>query len=218
MVVKNRIEREHMKIYVGLDEARNVSALSTFATEFTKIELENEAVETLTDLDGFYISGDKLMYSKELSDSKKLARKELEDKKKAEEMLENLKTKELLDGLSDDNAVLVMALFPVWETKTKYKTGDRIRYEDGFYKVLQNHTSQDDWLPTTASSLYVMISDPSEEYPEFKQPTGAHDVYMTGDKVTFEGKHYICLKDNTAHSPKDLPNAWKEEGENNEQV
>lgn len=207
-----------MKIYVGLDEARNVSALSTFATEFTKIELENEAVETLTDLDGFYISGDKLMYSAELSDSKKLARKELEDKKKAEEMLENLKTKELLDNLSDENAVLVMALFPAWKTKTKYKTGDRLRYKDGFYKVLQDHTSQEDWLPTTASSLYVMISDPAIEYPDFKQPTGAHDVYMTGDKVTFEGKHYVCLRDNVAHSPKDLPDAWKLEEENSEQA
>lgn len=205
-----------MKIYVGLDEARNVSALSTFATEFTKIELENEAVETLTDLDGFYISGDKLMYSKELSDSKKLARKELEDKKKAEEMLENLKTKELLDNLSDENAVLVMALFPAWKTKTKYKVGDRVRYEDNLYKTIQEHDSQEDWLPTTASSLYVMISDPAIEYPDFKQPTGAHDVYNTGDKVTFEGKHYVCLRDNVAHSPKDLPDAWKEEGNTNE--
>lgn len=207
-----------MKIYVGLDEARNVSALSTFATEFTKIELENEAVETLTDLDGFYISGDKLMYSAELSESKKLAQKELEDKKKAEEMLENLKTKELLDSLSDENAVLVMALFPAWKTKTKYKVGDRLRYKDGFYKVLQDHTSQEDWIPDTASSLYVMISDPAIEYPDFKQPTGAHDVYNTGDKVTFEGKHYVCLRGNVAHSPKDLPDAWKLEEENNEQA
>lgn len=162
MVVKNRIEREHMKIYVGLDEARNVSALSTFATEFTKIELENEAVETLTDLDGFYISGDKLMYSKELSDSKKLARKELEDKKKAEEMLENLKTKELLDNLSDENAVLVMALFPAWKTKTKYKVGDRLRYEDNLYKTIQEHDSQDNWTPDQVPALFEKLAKGDE--------------------------------------------------------
>lgn len=32
-----------------------------------------------------------------------------------------------------------------------------------------------------------------EEWPLYKDPTGAHDAYHNGDKVTFEGKHYICI-------------------------
>ena len=51
---------------------------------------------------------------------------------------------------------------------------------------------------------------PVEEYPEFKQPTGAHDVYNTGDKVTFNDKKYICKMDNCVWSPDTYPTAWEE--------
>ena len=34
---------------------------------------------------------------------------------------------------------------------------------------------------------------PAEEYPEYHQPTGSHDAYHNGDKVTFNGKHYVCI-------------------------
>lgn len=49
-----------------------------------------------------------------------------------------------------------------------------------------------------------------EEYPIFKQPTGAHDVYNTGDKVTFNDKKYICIMDNCAWSPDTYPAGWEE--------
>ena len=32
-----------------------------------------------------------------------------------------------------------------------------------------------------------------DEWLEYKDPTGAYDAYHNGDKVTFEGKHYICI-------------------------
>lgn len=31
-----------------------------------------------------------------------------------------------------------------------------------------------------------------EEYPEYKQPLGAHDAYKNGDKVTYFGVRYVC--------------------------
>ena len=34
---------------------------------------------------------------------------------------------------------------------------------------------------------------PSDEWPEFVQPTGSHDAYHAGDKVTYNGVHYICI-------------------------
>ena len=33
----------------------------------------------------------------------------------------------------------------------------------------------------------------SQQWPEFKQPTGAHDAYHKDDQVTFQGKRYICV-------------------------
>lgn len=52
--------------------------------------------------------------------------------------------------------------------------------------------------------------EPVEEYPEYKQPTGSHDSYNTGDKITDNGKKYICKMDNCVWSPDTYPDAWEE--------
>lgn len=48
-----------------------------------------------------------------------------------------------------------------------------------------------------------------EEWPEYVQPTGAHDAYHTAAQVTFHGQHYRCLMDNCVWSPDVLPSAWE---------
>lgn len=50
----------------------------------------------------------------------------------------------------------------------------------------------------------------AEEYPEYVQPTGAHNAYKIGDKITFNGKKYICKLDNCVWSPSEYPSAWEE--------
>lgn len=44
--------------------------------------------------------------------------------------------------------------------------------------------------------------EPGEEYPEYVQPTGAHDAYHNGDKVTYQGKKYHCI------APEDVAVVW----------
>lgn len=54
---------------------------------------------------------------------------------------------------------------------------------------------------------------PTEEYPEYVQPTGWHDAYFTGDKVTFNGKHYECIAPEgvaVVWSPDTYPAYWEE--------
>lgn len=52
-------------------------------------------------------------------------------------------------------------------------------------------------------------SEPVEEYPEYVKPSGAHDAYNTGDKITFEGKKYICKMDGCVWSPEEYPQGWE---------
>ena len=40
-----------------------------------------------------------------------------------------------------------------------------------------------------------------EEWPEWVQPTGAHDAYNTGDKVTHNGVKYISDVDANVWEP-----------------
>ena len=52
-------------------------------------------------------------------------------------------------------------------------------------------------------------TEPVEEYPEYVQPTGAHDAYHIGDKITYNGKHYECIFDNCVWTPDAYPQGWK---------
>lgn len=52
-------------------------------------------------------------------------------------------------------------------------------------------------------------SEPVEEYPEYVKPSGAHDAYNTRDKITFEGKKYICKMDGCVWSPEEYPQGWE---------
>lgn len=56
-------------------------------------------------------------------------------------------------------------------------------------------------------------AEPTDEWPEYVQPTGAHDAYGVGDKVTFNGKRYVCKLASCDWSPAVYPDAWKEQTE-----
>ena len=57
-------------------------------------------------------------------------------------------------------------------------------------------------------------TEPVEEYPDYKEPAGAHDAYNIGDKITYNGKKYICKVDGCVYSPDEYPPYWEEVIEN----
>ena len=115
-------------------------------------------------------------------------------------------------NLDDEQATEAVALFPAWKVGAEYKIGDRVRYSDVLYKVLQDHTSQADWAPDTAVSLYVRVLIPAPEViPVWEQPS-AENAYMKGDKVYFptaEDDIYESTIDNNVWSPADYSAGWK---------
>ena len=115
----------------------------------------------------------------------------------------------LRESATDEQALSVPVLYPAWRSETEYHAGDRVLHSGVLYKVLQAHTSQADWAPDITPALFVVVS--LDEWPEFVQPTGAHDAYNKGDKVTFEGKHYISLIDGNVYSPAAYPAGWQEQ-------
>ena len=115
-------------------------------------------------------------------------------------------------NLDDEQAVEAVELFPIWKADTVYTAGGRVRYNDVLYKVLQGHTSQADWTPDTAVSLFtrVLIPEPSI-IPVWEQPTSTN-AYMTGDRVyypTAQDDVYESLIDNNVWSPTAYPQGWK---------
>ena len=56
--------------------------------------------------------------------------------------------------------------------------------------------------------------EPEEEYPEYVAPTGAHDAYHNGDKITYKGKKYRCIAPEgvaVVWAPDVYPAYWEEE-------
>lgn len=104
--------------------------------------------------------------------------------------------------LTDEQAAENPSMFPEWKPSgAYYAPGDKVNYRTVLYKCLQGHESQPDWTPSASSSLWVAISDPTEEWPAWIQPTGAHDAYSVGDKVSHKDAHWVSDVDGNVWEP-----------------
>lgn len=106
-------------------------------------------------------------------------------------------------SLPDEDALDGVELFPVWAVETSYGIGTRVRYLSKLYRCEQAHTSQIGWEPPNVPALWTEVAKPGE-IPVWRQPTGAQDAYMTGDKVHYpdkDGPVYISTMDNNIWEP-----------------
>lgn len=114
-------------------------------------------------------------------------------------------------SLSDEDALGCVELFPAWAADADYTVDERVRYGGKLYRCVQAHTSQSDWTPDATPALWTEVAKPGE-IPVWRQPTGAQDAYMTGDKVWYPEKDttvYVSLIDNNVWSPADYPQGWQ---------
>ena len=92
--------------------------------------------------------------------------------------------------------------YDIWTSNSvEYVVGDIRLYGDELYRCLTAHTSQSDWAPDAAPSLWVKIADPSVEYPDWVQPTGSTDAYASGAKVTHNNKKWTSDVDANVWEP-----------------
>lgn len=104
-------------------------------------------------------------------------------------------------GIDDVTAGEHAELFGAWAPDVKYEAGNLRQYNGRLWRCVQAHTSQADWTPDVAVSLWAKAADPAEEWPVWSQPVGAHDVYTEGDKVSHNGKHWTSSVDGNVWEP-----------------
>lgn len=109
-------------------------------------------------------------------------------------LIESLST-----GMDDETALTGVELFPAWGVGIAYAIDSRVQNHGTLYKCIQAHTSQTDWTPGATPSLWKIVS--LEEYPDWVQPTGAHDAYSKGDKVAYNGSHWVSDVDSNVWEP-----------------
>lgn len=118
--------------------------------------------------------------------------------------------------LTDEQALEIASVYPRWEVGKAYSVGDIISYGENslgdpqLYKVVQAHTSQEDWIPGQGTdSLYDAFGLDESGYPIWSQPTGAHDAYNTGDIVNYNGTLYKSTMDGNVWAPDAYPQGWE---------
>ncbi len=117
--------------------------------------------------------------------------------------------------LDDDAALEVATVFPAYAVGRAYAVGDMFSYGENstddpqLYKVVQAHTSQEDWKPDATSALYTAIGLNPAGYPIWSKPAGAHDAYSKNDIVSYNEKLYKSLIDGNTWSPEEYPAGWE---------
>lgn len=85
---------------------------------------------------------------------------------------------------------------------------DRVKAIEEWEMTIEDRLAK---LESSSSTNPGALEEPADEWPEYKQPTGAHDAYHVGDKITYNGKHYTCIYDGCVWTPDAYPQGWREE-------
>lgn len=117
--------------------------------------------------------------------------------------------------LADEQAMEIATVYPKYEIGKLYKVNEMFTHGENnvgdpqLYRVVQEHTSQEDWIPSKTPSLYTPIGLDENGYPIWSQPTGVHDAYNIGDIVDFNGTLYKSLVDGNVYAPDTYPTGWE---------
>lgn len=223
---------------VGTILVSNSDHVPVHPTDGTSVDVAEATSYTITDLPNnkpsyislFAYNADKTKYSAAKSDVEiprevtwyDVQEDLKEDITEAQEDAEQAQKVVLLtrDFLPDAVTLTLPEIYDEWnpdsmayigkDTATEDKPASIVRRNGFLYRCLQSHTSQASWTPEASPSLWVLIDDPAIEWPEWKQPTGAHDAYDLNAKVSHNGKKWISQIAANTTEPGADERYWKE--------
>jgi len=205
-----------MKAYVTIGATANdVLNIAMSLTAETQVEVEVEGPLDFSKKEGYYLTNDEagnliLEFSEEKYNNHVQAVERQAKVAAAQAYLSFLQTNAILKNVDDEDAMILAPLYPEFKVGVLLTNGERVQYDNKLYKVIAKEpfVTTAEWTPDGATSLFVEINP--GEWPEYKQPIGGNP-YMEGDKITYNGKMYICKEDNTVWSPDETPERWEEQ-------
>lgn len=106
--------------------------------------------------------------------------------------------------LTDEQAITVKTLYHVWSVGKEYAKGERFRYGNDLYKVLQSHTSQVEWPPDAGTeSLYARIDETHAGTLTDPIPYSGNLALESGKYYSQDDVVYKCTRDtiNPVYNP-----------------
>ena len=100
----------------------------------------------------------------------------------------------------------------VWRSTIDNNVWAPTAYPQGWEEATGTDTPEPEPAPEPEPGTEPEPGDGEEDIPAFVQPTGAHDAYQTGDRVTYNGHIYESTINNNVWSPDAYPQGWTELG------
>lgn len=98
--------------------------------------------------------------------------------------------------LSDEESLECVMLHEKWSPDgVEYPQGKKLRHKGKLYKVKQAHTSQADWEPGIATSLFDLINETNAGTKADPIPYSAGMVLENGKYYIEDGVIYLCNRD-----------------------
>ena len=98
-------------------------------------------------------------------------------------------------SLSDAEALEVKSIYPKWESGAEYTARKKVLYKGKLYRCLQAHTSQADWTPDVAASLWTVIDEGHKGSADDPIPYSGNMALEQGKYYEQSGVVYLCIRD-----------------------
>lgn len=98
-------------------------------------------------------------------------------------------------SLDDETALEAVDLYPKWVEGKAYEADARVRHGDKLYKVISAHTSQADWSPDIAESLFTVINETNGGTLDDPIPYDGNMALEYGKYYEQNGVVYLCNRD-----------------------
>lgn len=98
-------------------------------------------------------------------------------------------------SVDDQTALRMTEFYPVWAADTAYSAGYKVQHHGKLYKVITAHTSQADWTPDVAVTLFERIDETHDGTKYDPIPYEGNMVLENGKYYTQDGVTYLCNRD-----------------------
>ena len=104
-------------------------------------------------------------------------------------------SEKIVSTFTDENAVKVIDLYPVWTVGISVAKDSRYQYNGKLYKCVQAHTTQADWTPDAVPALYTVIDVAHSGTQDDPIPYNGNMALTEGLYYTQGGVTYLCNRD-----------------------
>lgn len=117
------------------------------------------------------------------------------------------------ENLTDAEALVCKKFYPEWKIDFNYKKDWIVRYENNLYRIGQDHTSQEQWIPgsdgTTALYSKIEIEEGFEVWKEWDGVSGSYAKDQIVKDPTDNNLYKSKIDSNVWGPPSEQPDYWE---------